>query len=747
MHCRNRRRMKKFFVIAAVVIVTKSVAQKAPMPLDAYKHWSGIFNERISDDGKYVVYQEKLVNGKVKTVAVSTDGTCEKELQHPQNDTFRLAEQVKVITDNKDQVSDALLPEGFKVRERSNARFNYDSTMIFVELVKIKPETSAGKEKSTLTIWKSTDDSLPPMRTLYSQYSKTYYAAMQPARNKTLLINNDSDEITVLPSPKDKIAYALALSNKTNNTGGKKQWIFNPLYTIKLVSLHTGKRESIGNFTSYEIRHFSPGGKFVLGYNPPQHHYFSYEISSRRIRSLNEKVKQPLYDVNDDQPGYASPYGIAAWTKNGRGVYVYDEFDIWKLSLDNSAKPENVTKGYGRKNKIVLRLLNITVADADIQPVNLPELPEDTTVYLTGFNKETKQNGFFSIKTGSDKNPLLLHMNDHYFACAPPDPSFQTAFPYAPVYKSKNAPVYLLRRQSANEYPNLFVTSNFREFRQLTNVAPHAQYNWMTSELITYPDASEKKCQAILYKPEDFDSVRAYPVIFTVYERQSDALHFYLHPEATGGELNVPTMVSNGYIVIAPDIRYKTGETGESALRAIDAVAAYVSKKKWINAQRMALYGHSFGGYEVNYMLTKTNRFAAAIEAAGLCDMVSMYDDIRMAQGISHQFYFETGQGRIRKTLWEQPELYIKNSPLFGAPKVTTPLLIMHNEGDQQVAWNQGIEWFNALRRLGKNVWMLQYKGEGHFLQQEENKLDYTRKIIQYFDHYLKGAPAPEWMK
>jgi dipeptidyl aminopeptidase/acylaminoacyl peptidase len=338
-------------------------------------------------------------------------------------------------------------------------------------------------------------------------------------------------------------------------------------------------------------------------------------------------------------------------------------------------------------------------------------------------------------------------MSDHFYVFPSLSPSSLVSFPYASILQSKDGLTFLLRRQDADEYPNLFVTKDFRSFTQLTNIQPQSTYNWMSSEPISYKDTRGKSYQAIVYKPENFDPAKKYPVIFTLYERQSDGLHLYEHPDLSSGVLNIPYFVSHGYVVVAPDIYYTTGEPGQSAFRAVNAVANYMAKRPWVDANKMALHGHSFGGYEVNYLLTRTKRFAAAVEAAGLCDMVSMYNDLRLAQGIPHHFYFETNQGRLGATLWQRPERYIKNSPLFNAPSVATPLLIMHNEGDQQVAWSQGVEWFNALRRLGKQSWMLQYKGEGHSLQQDNNKLNYTGKMMQFFDHYLKDAPAPDWIK
>ena len=260
----------------------------------------------------------------------------------------------------------------------------------------------------------------------------------------------------------------------------------------------------------------------------------------------------------------------------------------------------------------------------------------------------------------------------------------------------------------------------------------------------TLPDGDN--CQGILFKPENFDSTKKYPLIFNYYETSSQALYDYHKPGWTNSSnINVPYYVSRGYLVFMPDIHIKIGDPLRSALNAVESAARILSKRGYIDPKKMALIGHSYGGFETNYIITHSNLFAAAVEGAGASNYISLYGSVLLS-GSSKEWDAETGQMRIGTSLWQRPDLYLKNSAVLKADHVATPLLILHNKLDDAVPWEQGVELFTALRRLGKLCWMLQYDGEGHGLLKQENLRDYTIRQLQFFDHYLKGAPAPKWM-
>lgn len=255
-----------------------------------------------------------------------------------------------------------------------------------------------------------------------------------------------------------------------------------------------------------------------------------------------------------------------------------------------------------------------------------------------------------------------------------------------------------------------------------------------------------KMSEGILYKPENFDPNKKYPIIFYFYERNADGLYNYKAPAPSASTINIPWFVSNGYIVFDPNIYYKDGEPGESAYNSVVSAAKNLGKMPWIDSTRMAIQGQSWGGYQVAYLITRTNMFRAAGSGAPVVNMTSAYGGIRWGTGINRQFQYEKTQSRLGATLWQRPDLYIKNSPLFQLDKVQTPVLIMHNDADGSVPWYQGIEMFTGLKRLDKKAWLLQYNNEDHNLVQRKNRKDLSVRLGQFFDYYLKDAKPASWI-
>ena len=256
-----------------------------------------------------------------------------------------------------------------------------------------------------------------------------------------------------------------------------------------------------------------------------------------------------------------------------------------------------------------------------------------------------------------------------------------------------------------------------------------------------------QKLQGLLYKPENFDPSKKYPMIAYFYERSSDGLHNYSAPAPSASTINRTYAVSNGYLIFVPDIPYVIGYPGQSAYNAVvSGTYALLDQFDFIDPERLGLDGQSWGGYQIAYLITQTDLFTCAFAGAPVSNMTSAYGGIRWGSGMSRMFQYEETQSRIGGTLWEKPLNYIENSPVFYAPKVNTPVMIMHNDADGAVPWYQGIEFFVALRRLGKPAWMVSYNDEDHNLTKRPNRKDLSVRKMQFFDHYLMGAPMPYWM-
>ena len=271
-------------------------------------------------------------------------------------------------------------------------------------------------------------------------------------------------------------------------------------------------------------------------------------------------------------------------------------------------------------------------------------------------------------------------------------------------------------------------------------------YDWGTGELVSWTSADGKPLEGLLFKPEVFDASKKYPVMIYFYERNSETLYNSRVPAPSASTINIPYFVSNGYLVFVPDLVYTDGHPGQSCLKCLMPGVDMLCQYPWVDGDNMAIQGQSWGGYQVAYLITQTNRFKAAGAGAPVSNMTSAYGGIRWESGIARTGQYEEGQSRIGKNLWEGFDLYVENSPLFHVPNVTTPVLIMHNDADGAVPWWQGIEFYNGLRRLGKQAWMLQYNDEAHNLRERRNRKDLSIRLSQFFDHFLKGAPMPVWM-
>jgi dipeptidyl aminopeptidase/acylaminoacyl peptidase len=357
---------------------------------------------------------------------------------------------------------------------------------------------------------------------------------------------------------------------------------------------------------------------------------------------------------------------------------------------------------------------------------------------LSGFNHASKENGFYRIALHHEEVPMKLTFGPHvYYA--------RLSGLGEPVIKATEAQVYLVRRESASESPNYFVTRDFKTFNPVSSVYPEKDYNWMRSKLISFKTTDERTEQGILYLPENFDPKKKYPLIFHYYELKSDELNEYRYPSGHPGDLNIPWFTSQGYLVFVPDFHYVLGKQGECILHTVEGATRLLKMLPYADAGHMGLQGHSHGGSETNYLIAHTTAFAAAVSSAGETDLVSENGALWNV-GNSKLPHVEYGQGRIGAMLWERPDLYIKNSPIFYADKVTTPVMLVANKRDGNVPFTQGLEFFAALRRMGKKAWMLQYDNDSHGEFAGKDRTDYLIRSTQFFDHYLKGAPAPKWM-
>jgi len=509
------------------------------------------------------------------------------------------------------------------------------------------------------------------------------------------------------------------------------EWLWNPAVrrTDSIASLaDDGQIKHVVGVQGFGS--LSPGGKYLIYYSPDQRNYFSYEVASGERRNITASIQADWTSYGNDHPDASYQVGgPRAWIKGDSGVFLYDQYDIWVVDPAGKHPAVNLTNGYGRRHHMVLTL---------VEQGRDTVIGRGARVMLTAFNRDTKDNGFFSKVLDQAGDPSSLTMGPYVY-------DLMDVGGARPI-EAKNTTGYLVSRESATESKNLFFTRDFKTFTPLSDVHPERQYNWFTSELMEWKLPNGNLNQGVLYKPENFDPSKKYPVIFYYYEVLSHELHQFKVPEPVTGALDVPTFVSQGYLVFTPDIHYEIGHPMRSATNTVVSAAEYLSTMPWVDGTKLGLQGHSFGGMQTNYIVSHSRLFAAANAASGIDDFVSDYDSIA-GDGASRQSMYEESQTRIGATLWQRPDLYIENSAIFQADQVTTPLLLFHTDKDGVCLFPQAVEFFTALRRLGKKVWMLEYEGYNHFLSEDSAAAtDFTTRLMQFFDHYLKGAPPPKWM-
>ncbi len=499
----------------------------------------------------------------------------------------------------------------------------------------------------------------------------------------------------------------------------------------------------------------SPDGRFLVFWDNEVNAYFCLDMITRATRNISKDIPTSLrkhakylYDNNDER----SVGPVAAWCTNNDSFLLYDQYDIWQVDPFHRRRPRNITHYYGQKYKTRLQL--VYGPGKETQDRTPLIYSSSDSLLLVCLNERTFWNGFMNLnlRTGII-TPLFMGPYTFYItAYQLPQPACFSC-DVVPM-KARDSMIYLVQRQSAAEAPNFFCTKDFHHFQNITQLNPSKNTIWYSTELLKWKMPDGQNDYGILYKPDNFDATKQYPLIVHIYKQLSQEMYQFQYPFYMEDNLNIPWFVSNGYLVFVPDIYYslfdcaKREIPGESALKAVLSGLRVLSKRSYIDMKRIGIQGHSVGGMEVNYIISHTRLFGAAAEFAGVTDPLSNY--LTLVQALSPKIESADKLSRCEitanETPWARPDLYGKASAVLHANNITTPLLITHNPNDNQIQYRQGVELFMALRRLGKRVWFLQYNSEEHSLARKINKKDYTRRLTQFFDFYLKKTPPPLWM-
>jgi|SRR5579859_1749701 len=622
---------------------------------------------------------------------------------------------VKLLDDHSSRIDSGLKIENI-------LGLNKDQTRLVFTLTK---STKTAPPPSGVDIWNYRDPKLQSQQ-LYELGSgasaKVNKATINLADGAMDRLEHENEQIFDSYSHSLVNNWGLLLHMGKGDHSYEWNWNDEAKASVYLLSMKDGKRRLIyTNVAPYCYFTLSPDEKYIVFYDPKKSGYYTFEVSTGIIRNITNGIHTKWTDLNSDWPSAKyMAVGVAGFTKDRRFVLIYDQYDIYKVDLSGTITPVSLTKGYGRSHHIIFKI-------ASGQDKN--SFTSTEKIILEAFNKDNKDAGFYSTFLENQNGPDSLTMQP---------------FKFDILAKARDTNSYLLLQQDAKSFPNIVFSPNLKDFTPLSDLHPEKQYNWLTSELVIWRLPSGSLCQGILYKPENFDPHKKYPLIINYYEQISDRLHQFLTPEPSYADINIPFFVSNGYLVFTPDIYYKIGEPGRSAFTTVTSAATALIKRGYIDSGKIGLQGTSFGGFETNYIIAHTNMFAAAMSSSGMTDFVSIYGSI-IGNGSSRQRQYELYRDRMGATLWQIPDLYIENSPVLRANLITTPLLMMANKNDADVPYQQGIELFTALRRLRKKVWMLQYDGQGHGLFGKPRN-DLTIRQFQFFNYYLKNSLPPKWM-
>lgn len=502
-----------------------------------------------------------------------------------------------------------------------------------------------------------------------------------------------------------------------------KGWFFD-LYKI---NIQTGEKTLIEKEIE-ENAHISPEARWILYYKDKNWFIHStYGDSTRDLTSRFEGL--PFWDEEHDIPANPPSYGFGGWFEGGDFCLIYDKYDIWRFSTDGQSNVLNMTNGYGRSNNIKCRMYANNLEE------NHHFYTIKDTVYINMYSETEKW-----YRPAIIEFPIMGPVIPEY--------DFAANKNYYIKGRAQNANKLMFSRESFDEFPDLWIgTPYFEEVEKITNANPQIkEYTWGKSKPLQFTTKNEDTLDAYIILPDNFDPNKKYPMLVYFYEQFSFRTYSFYQPRINHRPI-YQSYLGDGYLVLVPDMKYYEGRPGFDATDALTGAVQSVIDSGWVNKDKIALQGHSWGAYQAAHVISQTDIFVAACAGAPVGNMTSAYSGIRLGTGLARQFQYEKYQSRIGGNLWDSLDAYIANSPVFQAPKINTPLLIMHGNQDEAVPWEQGIETFLALRRLDKPAILIEYEGEMHHPRKFRNQLDWSVKMKEWFDHYCLGIEAADWIK
>lgn len=615
-----------------------------------------------------------------------------------------------------DPASDPDFPEGMVISEFATLRWSEDASRIFLGVKEQREEPPKSEEpKANVDVWHWKDEQVQSvqMRRAGRNRRFTYASVLHLAPVKFLrLADDDMRTVSFAGNGRWGIGRDDRPYRGTITWGGGSADYYR-------VDTNTGERTLIVKELARPMG-TSPDGKWYLYLK--EGIVWAHDLNSGRRTDLSELAGVDFVNVQDDHPYEKPAYGVAGWSKDGKRVLLNHRFDLWSLPL-KGGRAVDITRGVGERERIRFRYVRL---DREEKTIDLSK-----PLLLSAYGERTKRSGYYTVKIGGEPRPLIFE--DRMIGS---------------LRKARDADRVILTMQTFVDFPDYYVSDlTFRSPRKVTDANPQqAEYAWGRRILVDYTDGRGNELQATLTLPAGFEEGKKYPMLVYFYEKMSQRHHQYSMP-VYDDRPHMSTYASDGYLVLMPDIVYTIGRPGDSALDDVGSAVRKVIEMGYADPARIGLQGHSWGGYQSSFMVTQTDMFAAVVTGAPPTNLVSFYNTLYKSSGTVQQGITEVGQVRMGTTPFEDFDLFVSQSPVHQAGKITTPFLILHGTEDGAVDWMQGLEFYNMARRQGKQVILLSYPGEGHHLSRKENQKDFQVRMKQFFDHYLKGTPAPKWMR
>lgn len=575
-------------------------------------------------------------------------------------------------------------------------------------------DTEFIRDDRGLDIWHGDDPLIKTheIKTAPSRRSRTFLSVWHRDTGRMVSLADSTLPSVSIP---DHARFAVGTSNVAYQR--EITWFGNQS-DVYVVDLRTGSRRMIAQRHQGGAQ-LSPGGNWLVMFRDG--HWHAVETATGVSWNLTEALGVPFVNEDHDSPSAPGGYGIAGWTTGDASVLIYDKFDVWNIDLPSGRAVNRTETGRAERRQYRIRRTD-----------EERTFDAGQVLLLSGYHDVEKTTGMYEMRLDRTGVTTLLQENK------------KLTF----VAKAKDANAYLYTRESYNEFPDVW-SSDTRFSNRVKQSAVNpvmSELAWGTSQLVDWSSMDGTPVQGVLILPGGFKPGTKIPVIVYFYELFSQRLHDF-NALAVNHRPSFPYYASNGYAIFLPDVRYTQGQPGYSSTKYIVPGVQKLIDMGIADPKAVGIHGHSWSGYQAAHMITQTNLFAAAIVGAPVSNMTSAYNGIRWGSGLARQFQYEQQQSRIGRTMWEARDLYIENSPVFFADRIQTPTLIMFGDEDDAVPWYQGIELYLSMRRFDKDVIFLQYHGEPHHPQRYANKMDYTIRMKEYFDHYLKGAPAAEWIR